>query len=109
MTNETLALLGTRRRVTIEEISIDDTQVGEGYAIPTEEGMAAIGLLARTEAIILDPVYTGKAMAAAIADVRGGIYSSEDSIIYLHTGGGPSVFANLDAFAQLVDSQEHLF
>lgn len=103
LTNETLALLGSDRRVTVEDISIDDTQVGEGYAIPTGEGMAAIGLLARTEAIILDPVYTGKAMAALIADVRAGVFAPDDAIIYLHTGGGPSVFANLDAFAALVD------
>ncbi|HET9659270.1 MAG TPA: D-cysteine desulfhydrase family protein [Thermomicrobiales bacterium] len=103
LTNETLDLLGSDRRLELNEISIDDTQVGEGYAIPTNAGMAAIGLLARTEAIILDPVYTGKAMAALIADVRAGMFGPDDAIIYLHTGGGPSVFANLDAFAELLD------
>lgn len=103
LTNETLDLLGSDRRLELNEISIDDTQVGEGYAIPTKAGMAAIGLLARTEAIILDPVYTGKAMAALIADVRAGMFGPDDAIIYLHTGGGPSVFANLDAFAELLD------
>jgi D-cysteine desulfhydrase family pyridoxal phosphate-dependent enzyme len=103
LTNETLGLLGAGDRLELEDISIDDTQVGEGYAIPTAEGMAAIGMAARTEAIILDPVYTGKAMAALIADVRAGLFDSDDSIIYLHTGGGPSVFANLDAFAELLD------
>jgi D-cysteine desulfhydrase family pyridoxal phosphate-dependent enzyme len=103
LTNETLDLLSSDRRLELNEISIDDTQVGEGYAIPTNAGMAAIGLLARTEAIILDPVYTGKAMAALIADVRAGMFGPDDAIIYLHTGGGPSVFANLDAFAELLD------
>jgi 1-aminocyclopropane-1-carboxylate deaminase/D-cysteine desulfhydrase-like pyridoxal-dependent ACC family enzyme len=103
ITNETLGLLGSDRRLSLGEISIDDTQVGEGYAIPTKEGMAAIGLLARTEAVILDPVYTSKAMAALIADVRAGVFTRDDAIIYLHTGGGPSVFANLDAFHELLD------
>lgn len=103
LTNDTLALLGSNRALGLQDISIDDTQVGEGYAIPTKEGMAAIGLLARTEAVILDPVYTGKAMAALIADVRAGLFSPDDSIVYLHTGGGPSVFANLDAFKELLD------
>ena len=66
--------------------------------------MQAIGLLARTEAIMLDPVYTAKAMAGLIADVRSGDLTSNDTVIFLHTGGGPSIFANLDAFADLIDS-----
>lgn len=103
LTNETLGLLGSERTLATGEMSIDDGHVGAGYAIPTEDGMEAIGLLAHTEAIILDPVYTGKAMAALIADVRAGMYSSDDSIIYVHTGGGPSVFANLDAFQSMLD------
>jgi len=103
LTNETLALLGSAERVTPDEISIDDTQVGDGYAIPTQAGMEAIELLARTEAIVLDPVYTGKALAAMIADIRAGEISPEDAIIFLHTGGGPSVFANLDAYQTLLD------
>jgi D-cysteine desulfhydrase family pyridoxal phosphate-dependent enzyme len=103
ITNETLGLLGSDLKLGLDDISIDDTQVGEGYAIPTKEGMAAIGLLARTEAVILDPVYTSKAMAALISDVRAGAFMPDDAVIYLHTGGGPSVFANLDAFRELLD------
>ncbi len=101
--NETLGLLGSDVRLDLDDISIDDTQVGSGYAIPTEEGMAAIGLLARTEALILDPVYTSKAMAGLIEDVRAGLFGPDDAIVYVHTGGGPSVFANLDAFRELLD------
>lgn len=101
--NDTLALMGDERRVTVDDISIDDSQVGDGYAIPTNAGMEAIGLLARTEAIVLDPVYTGKALAGLVADVRAGAFQQDDAIVFLHTGGGPSVFANLDAYATLVD------
>lgn len=103
ITNETLALLGSECRLGLDDISIDDGYVGEGYAIPTKGGMEAIALLARTEAVILDPVYTGKAMAGLIADVRAGEFGPGDAIIYVHTGGGPSVFANLDAFQTLLD------
>jgi 1-aminocyclopropane-1-carboxylate deaminase/D-cysteine desulfhydrase-like pyridoxal-dependent ACC family enzyme len=104
LTNDTLALLGADLQVGVENYVIDDGHVGAGYAIPTEDGMAAIGLLARTEAIVLDPVYTGKALAGLIADVRAGDFSPDESIVFLHTGGGPSVFANLDAYAALLDS-----
>ena len=103
LTNETLTLLGSDLRVSEEDISIDDGQVGAGYAIPTDAGMEAIGLLARTEAVVLDPVYTGKALAGLIADVRAGAFEPDDTIVFLHTGGGPSVFANLDAYAALLD------
>jgi D-cysteine desulfhydrase family pyridoxal phosphate-dependent enzyme len=104
LTNETLALLGADVQVDPKNYIIDDRHVGEGYAIPTAEGMAAIGLLARTEAIVLDPVYTGKALAGLIADVRSGEFGPDDSLVFLHTGGGPSVFANLDAYTALFDS-----
>jgi 1-aminocyclopropane-1-carboxylate deaminase/D-cysteine desulfhydrase-like pyridoxal-dependent ACC family enzyme len=65
--------------------------------------MAAISLLARTEAVVLDPVYTAKAMAALIDDVTSGEFGPDDAIIYAHTGGGPSVFANPEAFSRLLD------
>lgn len=104
LTNATLTLLGSDRRVADRDMSIDDDHVGAGYAIPTEDGMEAIGLLARSEAIILDPVYTGKAMAGLIADVRSGELGPEDAVVFVHTGGGPSVFANLEAYSELLDS-----
>lgn len=71
----------------------DDGHVGEGYGIPTEEGIEAISLLARTEAVLLDPVYTSKAFAGMVADIRAGMYSPDDSVIFLHTGGSPALFA----------------
>ncbi len=103
LTNETLALLGSDRTLGPDDISIDDGYVGDGYAIPTKGGMEAIALLARTEAIILDPVYTGKAMAGLLADVRAGEFGPDDAILYVHTGGGPSVFANLEAFRTMLE------
>ena len=57
------------------------------------EGTEAIRLLARTEAVFLDPVYSGKAMAALISHVRAGALDPNEAVIFLHTGGGPSLFA----------------
>jgi L-cysteate sulfo-lyase len=83
--------LGSPPRLT--EIEVDDRFVGEGYGIPTPEGLAAIRLLARLEGLLLDPVYTGKAMAGLVAMIREGRFSDEQNVVFLHTGGWPALFA----------------
>ena len=75
------------------DIAVDGEFIGTAYGVPTEAGLEAIRLLARTEAVFLDPVYSGKAMAAVIAHVRRGDLHPDEAIVFLHTGGGPSVFA----------------
>jgi D-cysteine desulfhydrase family pyridoxal phosphate-dependent enzyme len=94
LANETLELLGAVGNATPNEVTLDDEFVGAAYAEPTEGGIEAVRLLARSEAIFLDHVYTGKAMAALIAHVRNGQLGPDDSVVFLHTGGGPSIFAN---------------
>jgi len=74
----------------------DDTQFGEAYGHPTPASLEAIKLLASTEAILLDPVYSSKAFAGMIADIRAGLYSSDDAIAFIHTGGTPALFAKVD-------------
>jgi D-cysteine desulfhydrase family pyridoxal phosphate-dependent enzyme len=93
LANGTAELLGIGRHFTAADITIDDAFIGADYGVPTEEGTEAIRLLARTEAVFLDPVYSGKAMAALISHVRAGEVDSNDAVIFLHTGGGPSLFA----------------
>jgi 1-aminocyclopropane-1-carboxylate deaminase/D-cysteine desulfhydrase-like pyridoxal-dependent ACC family enzyme len=73
-------------------ISYDD-YVGEGYAAPTPAGLEAIRLVASTEGILLDPVYTGKAMAGLIDHIKQGLLKPEDTVIFLHTGGYLALFA----------------
>jgi L-cysteate sulfo-lyase len=75
------------------QIEVDDRFVGEGYGVPTPEGVAAIRLLARLEGLLLDPVYTGKAMAGLIAMVREGRFAPDEDVVFLHTGGWPALFA----------------
>jgi len=74
-------------------IEIDDRFFGEGYAIPTPASREAIELTARTEAIFLDPVYTGKAMAGLVAYVRQQKFTSKQTILFWHTGGQVGLFA----------------
>ena len=77
-------------------ISCFDGYVGGGYTIPTNEMIEAVQLLARTEGILLDTVYTGKVMAGLIDFVRKGHYSKEDHVLFVHTGGAMSLSAHSD-------------
>lgn len=90
--NETLEVLGLDTRVTEEEIHNDMRFVGAGYSIPTEACVEAIKLFARTEGVILDPIYTGKAAAGMIAHIREGRYGKDDTLVFVHTGGTPAMF-----------------
>jgi len=74
-------------------IVVDDTFVGAGYGVPTAASAEALELLARTEGIVLDPVYTAKAMAGLIARVRAGTWRRDDTVLFWHTGGVPGYFA----------------
>ena len=74
-------------------IEIDDRFFGEGYAIPTEAAREAIEITARTEAIFLDPVYTGKAMSGLIAYVRQQKFTAKQTVLFWHTGGQVGLFA----------------
>ncbi len=88
----TTELLGIDR-VPNDAIVIQDGHIGGGYSVPTPEMAEAVQLLARLEGILLDPVYTGKAMAGLIHSVRTGLYGSDDDVLFVHTGGGPSLYA----------------
>jgi 1-aminocyclopropane-1-carboxylate deaminase/D-cysteine desulfhydrase-like pyridoxal-dependent ACC family enzyme len=80
-----------------QAISISDDFLGSGHADTTPEAVAAIKLVASTEGIFLDPVYTGKAMAALIQAVRMGQVGPSDTVVFAHTGGIPALFAFADA------------
>ncbi len=77
---------------------VHDQYVGEDYAIPTQEGKDAILLTARTEGVILDPVYTGKAMAGLIDLARKGEIGGDKPVVFWHTGGAAGLFAFHELF-----------
>jgi 1-aminocyclopropane-1-carboxylate deaminase/D-cysteine desulfhydrase-like pyridoxal-dependent ACC family enzyme len=99
--NRTAALLGVDERLAPGEIDNRDGYIGPGYARPSADGLAAMRLAARTDALLLDPVYTSKAKAGLIDAVRQGELTGRDTVVFLHTGGLPAVFAYRDAVLEM--------
>lgn len=95
---ETAEKLGLKWGVAWEDIVCFDNYVGPGYSLPTEAMVEAVTLFARTEAILLDPVYSGKAAAGMIDFIRKGDFKKGSRILFLHTGGSPALYAYMDAF-----------
>ena len=89
---ETSALLGVDTEISAEDYHLRD-MCGPGYAIPSEEGNAAIALLAKEEGLFLDPVYTGKAFAGLLKMAEEGSFQSTDNVLFLHSGGAGGLFA----------------
>ncbi len=75
-----------------EDVVVYDDYVGEGYGILNEAVVEAIAVTARTEGLLLDPVYTGKAMTGLFHLVRSGHFAEDDVVVFLHTGGTPALF-----------------
>jgi 1-aminocyclopropane-1-carboxylate deaminase/D-cysteine desulfhydrase-like pyridoxal-dependent ACC family enzyme len=90
--NEAATLLKLPERLELADLVTDQNFIGQGYGIPTKEGLEAIALFARTEAILLDPCYTSKAAAAMIGHIRDGEIDAGDTVVFLHTGGMPALF-----------------
>lgn len=93
LASQTAELIGLSEDFTTDDIHLDGRYIGDAYGAATPEGLEAIRLLAQTEAILLDPVYSAKAMAALLAAIKNGQFSADESVLFLHTGGGPSLFA----------------
>lgn len=89
---ESAELLGADVRVDRSDFDLRD-MCGPGYAIPSEEGNAAVSLMAQEEGLFLDPVYTGKAFAGLIAMAKEGAFKSSERILFLHSGGAGGLFA----------------
>ncbi len=95
---EAVRCVGLKREFSPADITVRDQYVGPGYAQVTPECLDAIELVAQTEGIILDPVYTGKAMAGLLGLIGEGFFEKEDNVIFIHTGGTPGLFAYADHF-----------
>ena len=79
-------------------VEVVDDFIGPAYGQPTEAMKEAVRLAAETEGLILDPVYSGKAMAGLIALIRAKRWKSDESVIFLHTGGTPALFSYASEF-----------
>ena len=101
LANEAAELIGLDVRVAPDEIENTDDYVGEAYGIITEACCDAVRTLAQTEGIFLDPVYVGKAMSGVIDRCRRGVFPKGSTVVFVHTGGTPALFAYRD---ELVNS-----
>jgi 1-aminocyclopropane-1-carboxylate deaminase/D-cysteine desulfhydrase-like pyridoxal-dependent ACC family enzyme len=93
------ALTGIATRLAPEDISITDDQVAPGYGQASAGSIAAVRLAGRYGGLVLDPVYTGKALAGLIAAVRSGMIASSENVLFLHSGGTPGLFRHAADFA----------
>lgn len=98
LATRTLALIDPGSAIVESDIVVAGTQLGEGYGVPTEAMSEAVRLVARSEGLLLDPVYGGKAFAGVIAAIREGLWRGEEPILFVMTGGLPGLFAYEPAF-----------
>lgn len=85
-------LLGVENAALGAKISVDDRYLGDGYGIPSPAGAEALALVARTEGVLLDPVYSAKAMAGLIDQIRRGQIGDDQTVLFWHTGGQLALF-----------------
>jgi D-cysteine desulfhydrase family pyridoxal phosphate-dependent enzyme len=96
--SEASTLLGAEEKLGADEINISDEYFGQGYGINTPESLDAIRMTASSEALIIDPVYTAKAMSGLIDLCRKGFLKKSDRVCFIHTGGVPALFAYRNSF-----------
>ncbi len=93
LANETAAMLGMAHVFSGQDVLLQADYVGEGYGVMGAPEREAITLLARLEGVLLDPVYTGRAMAGLMGMIRSGELGAQDEVLFWHTGGAPALFA----------------
>jgi L-cysteate sulfo-lyase len=92
LVSETAELLDQQFELNSEDVTVLNDYAGESYGAIYKEAVDAITLVAQTEGIFLDPVYTGKAMAGLIDLVKRGQFNKNNTVVFLHTGGAPGIF-----------------
>ena len=84
--------------VSRDDVLVDDRWVGDGYGVPTDSMVEAVRLLASTEGILLDPVYSGKGFAGLLGGIVEGRFAETDNVVFVHTGGAVGLFAYRSTF-----------
>ncbi|MDW3095008.1 MAG: D-cysteine desulfhydrase family protein [Gammaproteobacteria bacterium] len=93
LANSTANFIDFNQEFLEEDLNLNSDYVGEGYGVLGHLENEAISLTAQTEGILLDPVYTGRAMGGLIDMIRTGKFDKRDNILFWHTGGTPALFA----------------
>ena len=94
--NRTAEHLGFDVQITTDDFDASTEYGQPGYALPSDATLEAIRLAAQTEALIFDPVYTGKSFSAVMGEMRKGNISRDDTVLFIHTGGTPNPFSYSD-------------
>jgi D-cysteine desulfhydrase len=97
--NAVFDLLGKKDRIRAEELAIDGAKLGGGYGMPTSEMIEAIRLVGRSEGLLLDPVYGGKAFAGLLSDIENEVIAPGSNVLFVMTGGSPGLYAYADALS----------
>lgn len=95
----TADLIGCSGAVAADDVQVNCNYVGEGYGIPTKQTLDALKLVAKCEGVLLDPVYSGKAMAGLVDLVFNEEFDGDENIVFLHTGGSQALFGYRRSFA----------
>jgi len=98
LANAAVQLLGLPCTLTGQDINVDGSQRGTAYGMPTDDMKAAVRLLASEEALLLDPVYSGKAFAGLLAGIAAGRYKPGQNVLFVMTGGTPGLYAYRSEF-----------
>jgi D-cysteine desulfhydrase family pyridoxal phosphate-dependent enzyme len=94
LAEDTARKLGVDQKFSPPDILVNDDYLGGGYGIMGEAEIEAINLFARSEGVLLDPVYTGRAAAGLIDLIRKGKITADQRVLFWHTGGTPAIFAD---------------
>jgi L-cysteate sulfo-lyase len=97
---ETADYMGSASALSRQDVVANSDYVGAGYGLPTDGMIEAVELTARHESIMLDPVYSGKAMAGLIDLVRKGEFKTGENIVFIHTGGAQALFGYRSLFGK---------
>ena len=85
-----------------EDIVVFDEYLGEGYGVVDKAVAETIRLVFQTEGIVLDPVYTAKAMVGLMDLIKTGFFRKLDKVVFVHTGGTPALFPNRDSLVRFL-------
>ncbi|MGD8961210.1 MAG: D-cysteine desulfhydrase [Desulfobacterales bacterium] len=96
LVKETAVQVGIAADIPAAAVRCYDDYVGPGYSLPTAEMAEAVRMLAGLEGILMDPVYTGKAMAGCIDLVRKGVFKKGQNVLFVHTGGSPALYVYME-------------
>lgn len=96
-------LLAFQTAIQPNQILIDDNFIGPAYGVTTQDGVEAMTLAGRTEGLVMDPTYSGKSFAGLIGHIRQGRIGKHDTVVFIHTGGAPGLFAHAAEIAKFLE------